>query len=120
MKPRRTHVISGQNHSGKTALLETLGLNFANTPHRSFKTLPTIFSELTKNSEIFLAITITKDEIENFVCQSSSRIVLPMPEGRQDFNKISNSLEQKLKSLIIFEIIFPIDSGGSFNYTRNS
>jgi len=34
------NIISGQNHSGKTALLEALGLNFVGNPHKSMKTVP--------------------------------------------------------------------------------
>ncbi len=34
------NIISGQNHSGKTALLEALGLSFVWNPHKSMKTIP--------------------------------------------------------------------------------
>src|ERR1700674_3960075 len=35
------NIIAGQNNTGKTALLEALGLNFGPNPHRTLKTVPT-------------------------------------------------------------------------------
>ncbi|MGI2906151.1 AAA family ATPase [Tolypothrix sp. VBCCA 56010] len=40
------NVIVGQNHVGKTSLVEALSLQFNNHPHRSLKTLPESFSFL--------------------------------------------------------------------------
>ena len=43
------NIVSGQNNSGKTALLEALNMNFQNIPHRSLKTLPNRSSKIAEN-----------------------------------------------------------------------
>ncbi len=40
------NVIVGQNNVGKTALAEAISLRFGNHPHRSRKTMPESFTEL--------------------------------------------------------------------------
>jgi predicted ATPase len=56
--------ITGQNNSGKTALLEMLSLSFDYRPHRSLVTLPNEGMELTAPSEIDLDFVLTDEEVK--------------------------------------------------------
>ncbi|MGC1248443.1 MAG: AAA family ATPase [Spirulinaceae cyanobacterium] len=71
------NIISGQNNSGKTALLEALSLNFQNLQHRSLKTLPTASSEVTELSEIEVSVLINQEEIEKLISENHDEIRLP-------------------------------------------
>jgi len=63
------NIIVGQNNSGKTALLETLTLNFSDSPHRSIKTLPTPQSIITKKSRAKITLSFKKDELKTLIEQ---------------------------------------------------
>ena len=78
------NIISGQNHSGKTALLEALSRNFGNIPHKSIKTLLRRSSSSTKYSQVEIGIKITKEEISNFLTKEQTnsenyKLFLPHP-----------------------------------------
>jgi len=57
------NVITGQNNAGKTALLESLTVNFKGNPHRSKKTIPTPWAEPSPISWAEISLTGTPKEI---------------------------------------------------------
>jgi hypothetical protein len=61
------NVITGQNSSGKTALLETLSLRFPFVPHRSLSTIPAEGGSPPQVSEIDISVTVSRDEILEFL-----------------------------------------------------
>ena len=77
------NIISGQNHSGKTALLEALSMNFPNLPHKSLKTLPNIFSTIIQYSEIEIAVVFSQKERINLLAEVDQKIDLPTPPTDQ-------------------------------------
>ena len=117
------NIISGQNHSGKTALLEALSLNFENMPHRSFKTLPTIFERLTTNSQVELAIVVTKKDFLEFIRREEfngreKNLIMPDALGTIDKDAVFGKLIAELNSLDNnIEIVLPFDAVG-INVTR--
>lgn len=60
------NIITGQNNSGKTALLQALSLGFKWKPHRSTKTVQTIQTAITEQSTLNIEVTISKKEIKQF------------------------------------------------------
>ncbi len=107
------NIISGQNHSGKTAFLEALSLNFENNPHRNLNTLPTLFSKLTQYSQVDIGIFITTKETLK-CCRAISSLkgnnlllILPKPDNNLKVDLIIEELNQKLKSKDGVEIILP-------------
>src|SRR5205085_8532641 len=74
------NVLTGQNSAGKTALLETLSLQFPNVPHRSIKTIPSVNSQPKPTSTIAVEIEITNAELMEIIRTIGSRIYrLPLP-----------------------------------------
>jgi predicted ATPase len=61
------NVITGQNNSGKTALLETLSLRFPCVPHRSLRTIPVEGGTPPQVSEVDISVTLSHDEIVEFL-----------------------------------------------------
>ena len=57
------NIIIGQNNSGKTALLEALTLKLSSNPHRSTKTIPTLFSKINEESSAEITLSIEKHEL---------------------------------------------------------
>lgn len=118
------NIISGQNHSGQTALLETLSLNFENNPHRNLKTLPTLSSKLIRDSQIDIGISITIKEILKCCVVSHSLkgknpfLILPMPYDTLKVNFIIKELNQKLKSQDSIEIILPFKTNNKLDFDK--
>jgi len=61
------NIISGQNNSGKTALLEALGLQFFGIPHRSLKTLPARDTIPDQTSIAHISFTLPPDEVRELL-----------------------------------------------------
>ena len=73
------NIIIGQNNSGKTALLEALTLELSNKPHRSIRTLPSIFSKIEGESHAEIQLYLEKEELRTLLEQ------IPPPLGIPDF-----------------------------------
>ena len=111
------NIISGQNHSGKTALLEALSRNFGNIPHKSIKTLLRRSSSSTKYSQVEIGIKITKEEISNFLTKEQTnsenyKLFLPHPIDGTDLQPICNELDKNIKKIDSLEITLPCMSNG--------
>ncbi len=65
------NIISGQNHSGKTALLEALGLNFVGNPHKSMKTIPARDTIPEQVSWVDVWFTVSKKELIELMLASA-------------------------------------------------
>ncbi len=77
---RGFNIISGQNNSGKTALLETLGLNFVGHPHRSTKTVPARDTIPNQISWADISFTVSPRELKELMLATGSqryRIIKP-------------------------------------------
>jgi AAA15 family ATPase/GTPase len=61
------NLITGQNNSGKTALLQGLKLELINVPHRSTKTLPTPSTNNTQISSANVSLLLEKDELKTIL-----------------------------------------------------
>ena len=80
------NIISGQNSAGKTALLETLGLNFIGNPHRSVKTIPTRNTVPDQNSWSDVSFTVSPQELkEHMLAQPQNPFYLAKPDLGSDF-----------------------------------
>jgi predicted ATPase len=86
LKPR-FNLITGANNSGKTALIEGLGLQFGTIPHRSVRTIPTPTSiAQNQTSWADIAFTITRDELLDLLASYFSEINLPWPADSPDLS----------------------------------
>jgi AAA15 family ATPase/GTPase len=56
------NIIAGQNNTGKTALLEALGLRFNSNPHRSLRTMPNRDTVVDPSSTVDISITMSGEE----------------------------------------------------------
>jgi predicted ATPase len=92
------NIITGQNNSGKTALLEALSLNFPFAPHKSVRTVPNEGVAPPQISEIDFSLTVTANELKEFMFagRQSITIFLPVVNFGSEFaisNRITNSRE---------------------------
>lgn len=89
------NIIVGKNNAGKTALLETLSLDFAANPHRSILTLPTPASHLNNLSIATITFSLTKDELLNFLLEThenkEKEFSLPLPAENDPSQKYFRS-----------------------------
>ncbi len=72
------NMVVGQNDVGKTALVEALGLQIINKPHRSLTTVPrptTLISNVTK---VRLAFQLEKKETEDLLIDQEQTFHIPM------------------------------------------
>src|SRR5713226_4846929 len=104
------NIISGQNHSGKTALLEALGLNIVGNPHRSLKTVPARDSIPDQYSRGNVWFNVSQDELRELMLASGMntfRVVRPFPESdfarSIGFRDDSRSSSAKLLNAIFSE-----------------
>src|ERR1700730_4909887 len=82
------NVITGQNSSGKTALLEVLGLNFPCVPHRSLRTIPNEGNTPPQTSEIDVSVTVSATELMEYLFQGGreyAEISLPSVDFKSQF-----------------------------------
>ena len=73
------NIVAGQNHSGKTALLEALGLSFAGNPHRSLKTLPAKDTIPDQVSWADVSFTVIRKELVEFLLANSGSFQIARP-----------------------------------------
>ncbi len=59
-------MIVGQNDVGKTALAESLSLQFLNKPHRSLATVPRSTTSVSGPTEVHLAFHLEKKKPKNY------------------------------------------------------
>lgn len=86
------NVIVGPNNAGKTALLESLSLQFHAHPHRSLSTRPRTTSPHSSRSHVAFSLTISTDELRDLLALGE-RLVLPVPKGyNQDSDGAANLL----------------------------
>jgi AAA ATPase domain len=74
------NIVSGQNNSGKTALLEALGLNFIGKPHRSIVTVPVRDSIPNQVSWIDISFVLPGSELRELVLSGLNTIQLVKPD----------------------------------------
>jgi AAA15 family ATPase/GTPase len=66
------NIITGQNSVGKSALLKMLSLRFADTPHKSTKTIPTpTISKPDPTSEIEIEFIIPIEELKTYIFEGN-------------------------------------------------
>jgi predicted ATPase len=104
------NIISGQNSSGKTALLEALTLNYSNIPHRSLKTLPDPNSRLKLISQTNVSLNLTEKDILLIKNKVNSGSGIFKPSNISPEEAIS-SFEAWIKSSKDFTWNLPISSG---------
>jgi len=63
------NVITGQNNSGKTALLEALSTMFGNHPHRSSQTIRKGQNGVQPLSRVEIHLNSTKGELKRFISE---------------------------------------------------
>jgi energy-coupling factor transporter ATP-binding protein EcfA2 len=105
------NIISGQNNSGKTALLKALSLDFFGKPHRSLRTLPTRNMAPDQTSWIDVSFTLPTAEVkELFLAFGGGRlfsVVRPAPTSQSSQNighsDYSNESAQRLVDFIFSE-----------------
>ncbi|MGC2637593.1 MAG: AAA family ATPase [Acidobacteriaceae bacterium] len=71
------NVITGQNSAGKTALLQSLGLDFQGVPHRSTASLPNRGEPANKTSQADFTIAASSSEVEEFSGHRSVVFTIP-------------------------------------------
>lgn len=74
---RGLNIVVGPNSSGKTALLETLGLRVADNAHLSKKTKPARNSRPNEESVIEVAVKIDPEEFKDICLNFDSPLILP-------------------------------------------
>jgi predicted ATPase len=82
------NIITGQNNSGTTALLEALTLNFQNIPHRSIKTLPDPSFQIEGESMSSIILTFDKSELP-YLFEQIYPLWIPSLQHINDMNPIS-------------------------------
>ncbi len=73
------NVIVGKNNSGKTALLQTLSLNFSDNPHQSLNTKGKANSSIIQTSNVQLGIRINQSELKKFVMKNNKEFYVAQP-----------------------------------------
>jgi predicted ATPase len=73
------NIISGQNNSGKTALLEALGLSFTGKPHRSIRTVPTRDTQPNQASWIDISFVLSSNDLRESVLSGLRTLQLVKP-----------------------------------------
>jgi predicted ATPase len=71
------NVVVGQNSAGKTALLETMQLQFLGNPHRSLKTVPAHGDAVPLGSSVRLTFVLTRQELLHLLKNSNYMYAVP-------------------------------------------
>jgi predicted ATPase len=127
------NIISGQNNSGKTALLEALGLKFIWNPHRSLRTIPVRDAAPGQLSWADVSFTSAPKELQEFMLsEPGATYTVPKPEVNsrfaQEISFSDDSVEaaQRLLNAIFsrddltFKIRFQIGPGQVFQPTPSN
>jgi predicted ATPase len=102
------NIISGQNNSGKTALLEALGLSITGNPHRSLKTVLAKDSIPDQVSRGDVWLNVSPDELWELALASGSnafRLAKPFP-GSDFANRIGFRDDSTTSAARLLEAIF--------------
>lgn len=75
------NIITGKNNAGKTALLQALGQQFNNNPHKSALTMPTTLSVPERKSSVEIEICLYKTEIIEYLDNYFQELYLPQITG---------------------------------------
>jgi predicted ATPase len=67
--------IVGRNDAGKSALVEALSLNFANKPHRSLATVPTIGTLTQVNSAVQVTYDVLPQEMQGWLSRQQEAFI---------------------------------------------
>ncbi|MBI5053564.1 MAG: AAA family ATPase [Chloroflexi bacterium] len=96
------NVIVGKNNVGKTALAETLSLQFNSNPHRSLKTIPIRGMSPIPTSQIEIWFEMEQNEFIDLVKTFSPKFFIPLPSSinaktanEMFLNAIMNKIEIK-------------------------
>jgi AAA15 family ATPase/GTPase len=74
------NIVTGQNAAGKTALLETMSLQFSPKPHRSEKTIPNK-GDITDNVSVaHVQLEVANSELKRILRNTRQNIALPVPD----------------------------------------
>lgn len=94
------NILTGQNNAGKTALLEGLGLQFQDRPHRSLETAPTPSNQNQERSRARFRFAVSQNELKDFLKNTSDSLLIPQPklkfQSATDFNNALRSAFEQL------------------------
>lgn len=96
------NIVSGQNNSGKTALLEAVGLDFVAHPHRSLETVPTRDRIPHPDSLVDVSFTLSPQEVKELLLATGAQqfsIATPTAEFAQRIGFRDNTAESVSKLL---------------------
>ncbi len=77
------NLVVGQNDAGKSALLEALGLQFHNNPHRDSSRKLNANQQRDKESTAEVCFTIEKDELHDILRSIPGQFYVPLPEPHE-------------------------------------
>lgn len=95
------NIITGQNSSGKTALLEALTLVQPNNPHRSLKTIPTATSLLNTISRIKFCLNFERDEANVIASQIPSPYIIGIPIDSALINQVPSLMQNWMENPLL-------------------
>jgi energy-coupling factor transporter ATP-binding protein EcfA2 len=99
------NIIAGQNNTGKTALLEALGLRFSPNPHRSVVTMPTRDSIVDPVSSVDISVSVSREELGRIIAAigPDARHSFPLPLFPTEFSRgigYANNEADSVKRLV--------------------
>ncbi len=102
------NIVSGQNNSGKTALLEAMGLAFVAHPHRSLKTVPARDRTPTPNSLVNVSFTLPPQEVKELLLSTGQQqFSIGLPQIPSQFSQTIGFLDYQTQSFIrLFSFVF--------------
>lgn len=93
------NLISGQNSSGKTALLEAMGLNFFPHPHRSLQTVPTRGRIPHPDSLVDVSFAVSPEEVKDLMlAMGSSQFSIALPTLNSVFARTAGLRDYSVES----------------------
>jgi predicted ATPase len=83
------NIISGQNNTGKTALLEALGLRFSPNPHRSLISMPLRDTFVDPASVVDISLAVSRDELAGSLASLApeTRHFFLLPQHPTEFSR---------------------------------
>lgn len=111
------NVITGQNNTGKTALLEALALQAGNKPHRSLATVPQAGISPPPESVVRVSLQLDAEEVRRLIFRPGATYYLPIPKdgarftGEEGFRYGSGGAEG-LFSWISSQTVFSVEVRG--------
>jgi predicted ATPase len=94
------NIVSGQNSSGKTALLEGLGLAFVAHPHRSLKTVPARDRAPYQESLVDVSFTLSPQEVKELMLSTNlNQFSIGLPDTTSQFAQQIGFRDYQVESL---------------------